>query len=73
MMKITLNLKNVRYRVTHVEELDFFKSCLDGLGWYNDMQTLTESIIDTKLKRLQTFDEKCVSGDINSMEKDYES
>ena len=56
-----------------LREWDFFKSCLDGLGCYNDIQILTKSIIDTKFKRLQTFDEKCISGDINSMEKAYES
>lgn len=39
----------------------------------DDIQTLTKSIIDTKFKRLQSFYEKCISGDINNMEKAYES
>ena len=39
----------------------------------DDIQTLTKSIIDTKFKRLQAFYEKCISGEINHMEKAYES
>jgi len=39
----------------------------------NDIQTLTKSIIDTKFKRLQAFYTKCINGDIDNMEKAYES
>jgi hypothetical protein len=39
----------------------------------DDIQTLTKSIIDTKFKRLQAFYTKCISGDIDNMEKAYES
>ncbi len=39
----------------------------------DDIQTLTKSIMDTKFKRLQAFYEKCISGDIDNMEKAYES
>jgi len=39
----------------------------------DQIETLTKSIIETKFKRLQAFFEKCISGDINNMEKAYES
>ncbi len=39
----------------------------------DNIQTLTKSIIDTKFKRLQAFYNKCINGDIDNMEKAYES
>ena len=39
----------------------------------DEIQTLTKLTIDTKFKRLRAFFEKCINGDINSMEKAYES
>ncbi len=39
----------------------------------DEIQTLTKAQIDTKFKRLKAFYQKCVDGDINSMEKAFES
>ena len=37
------------------------------------IQTLTQAQIDIKFKRLQTFYQKCIEGNIDSMEKAFES
>ncbi len=61
------------YGYDYDEEREILSLLSNQFFQEDEIQTLTKAQMDTKFKRLQAFYKKCVSGDIDSMEKAFES